>query len=96
MWISRSRLLNSQIVIILLNFNLNNRIIAIFVSWGDMKSTEFHRLVRANGWEIIRHAGSHIVYKKGLMTYPVPYHGSKELGTGLEKKMRKEMKLENI
>lgn len=58
-----------------------------------MKTTEFHKLVRANGWEVLRQAGSHIIYKKGSQTYPVPYHGSKELGTGLEKKMRKEMGL---
>ena len=57
----------------------------MFVSWGDMKSTEFHRLVRANGWEVIRQTGSHIVYRKGSVTYPVPYHGSKEPCAGLEK-----------
>lgn len=59
----------------------------------NMKTTEFHKLVRANGWEVLRQTGSHIIYKKGSKTYPVPYHGAKELGTGLEKKMRKEMGL---
>ena len=58
-----------------------------------MKTTEFHKLVRANGWEVLRQTGSHIIYKKGSKTYPVPYHGAKKLGTGLEKKMRKEMGL---
>ena len=33
--------------------------------------------------------------QKGSVIYPVPYHGAKELGTGLEKKMRKEMGLKN-
>ncbi len=60
-----------------------------------MKTTEFHRLIRANGWKELRQTGSHIIYRKGSIVYPVPYHGSKELGTGLEKKLKKEMKLEN-
>ncbi|MBQ6709110.1 MAG: type II toxin-antitoxin system HicA family toxin [Bacteroidales bacterium] len=58
-----------------------------------MKTTEFHKLVRTNGWRIVRQTGSHIIYGKGSMIYPVPYHGAKELGAGLEKKMRKEMGL---
>ena len=58
-----------------------------------MKSSEFHKLVKANGWELIRSTGSHYIYNKGDTVYPVPWHGSKEIGTGLEKKMRKEMGL---
>ena len=60
-----------------------------------MKTTEFHRLVRENGWTILRQTGSHVIYKKGSVIYPVPYHVAKEIGTGLEKKMRKEMGLKN-
>ena len=37
--------------------------------------------------------GSHVIYKKDGRTYPVPYHRGKELGKGLEKKIRKEMGL---
>ena len=58
-----------------------------------MKSDEFHKIVRANGWTAIRQTGSHIIYKKGLRIYPVPYHRGKEIGTGLEKKMIKDMRL---
>lgn len=58
-----------------------------------MKSSEFHKLVKANGWVKIRSEGSHYIYKKGTRTYPVPYHGAKEMGTGLEKKIRREMGL---
>ncbi|MBQ3979070.1 MAG: type II toxin-antitoxin system HicA family toxin [Bacteroidales bacterium] len=36
---------------------------------------------------------SHIIYKKGKRTYPVPYHKGKEVGKGLEAKMKKDMKL---
>ena len=46
--------------------------------------TEFHKLVRENGWTVLRQTGSHVIYKKGSVIYPVPYHGAKELGTGLE------------
>mgnify|MGYP002516956554 FL=1 len=60
-----------------------------------MKTTEFHKLVRENGWTVLRQTGSHVIYKKGSVIYPVPYHGAKELGTGLEMKMRKEMGLKN-
>ncbi|MEO9217372.1 MAG: type II toxin-antitoxin system HicA family toxin [Bacteroidia bacterium] len=56
-----------------------------------MKSTEFHRLVKKNGWIFIKAEGSHYIYGKNGKTYPVPFHGAKELGKGLEKKMRKEM-----
>lgn len=59
-----------------------------------MKSDELHRLVRANGWVKLRQQGtSHIIYKKGSITYPVPYHGAKEVGKKLENKIRKDMGL---
>jgi predicted RNA binding protein YcfA (HicA-like mRNA interferase family) len=58
-----------------------------------MKTDEFHRVVRANGWSVVRQTGSHIIYRKGNMTYPVPYHKGKEIGTGLERKMRRDMGL---
>ncbi|MEO8712969.1 MAG: type II toxin-antitoxin system HicA family toxin [Parafilimonas sp.] len=56
-----------------------------------MKSSEFHRLVKKNGWRFIKAEGSHYIYEKDGQTYPVPFHGAKELGKGLENKMRKEM-----
>ena len=58
-----------------------------------MKYDEFHRLVKVNGWRILRQSGIHIIYVKDGKVYPVPYHGGKELGRGLEKKMKKEMDL---
>jgi predicted RNA binding protein YcfA (HicA-like mRNA interferase family) len=58
-----------------------------------MKCEQFHELVRDNGWTKIRQSGSHVIYKKGQRTYPVPYHQGKEFGRGLEKKIRKEMEL---
>lgn len=58
-----------------------------------MKYDEFHRLIRLKGWEPIRQSGSHVIYRKGTKTYPVPYHQGKELGKGLERKIIKEMQL---
>lgn len=58
-----------------------------------MKSEEFHRRVRRNGWVVKRTTGSHIIYEKNGRTYPVPFHGSKEMALGLVKKIIKEMGL---
>lgn len=58
-----------------------------------MKSDEFHRLIRDNGWIKIRQNGSHVIYKKGNRTYPVPYHQGKEIGKGLVGKIKIEMGL---
>lgn len=58
-----------------------------------MKSSEFHKLVRRNGWVFIKAEGSHYLYTKNGRVYPVPFHGAKELGKGLERKMKKEMLL---
>lgn len=58
-----------------------------------MKSSELHRLILRNRWKHIRTAGSHYIYEKGGKTYPVPYHGAKEIGKGIENKIKKEMDL---
>jgi mRNA interferase HicA len=58
-----------------------------------MKSKELHRLIRRNGWIHIRTSGSHLIYEKDKKRYPVPYHGAKEIGNGLLKKIIKEMNL---
>jgi mRNA interferase HicA len=58
-----------------------------------MKSSELHRKVKRNGWIHIRTEGSHYIYEKDGRAYPVPYHGAKEIGKGLEKKITKEMGL---
>ena len=58
-----------------------------------MKYDEIHRLINMNGWKVIRQSGSHVIYRKGSKTYPVPYHQGKELGKGLERIIKKEMQL---
>jgi len=59
-----------------------------------MKSSELHRKIRRNGWTFLRAEGtSHYIYEKDGKTYPVPFHGAKEVGKGLERKITKEMGL---
>ncbi|MNE55728.1 YcfA-like protein [compost metagenome] len=58
-----------------------------------MKSSELHRLIQRNGWICIRCVGSHYIYQKDGQSFPVPFHGSKEVGRGLEAKIKKEMRL---
>lgn len=58
-----------------------------------MKSHELHRKVRRSGWKFIKAEGSHYIYTKNGVKYPVPYHGAKEMGKGLVAKIIKEMGL---
>ncbi len=60
----------------------------------DMKSSELQKLIISNGWRIVRQTGSHVIYEKNGIRYPVPFHGSKEVGRGIEKKIKREMGLE--
>lgn len=56
-----------------------------------MKSSELHRKIRKSGWRHIRTTGSHYIYEKDDVTYPVAYHGAKEVGKGMERKVKKMM-----
>lgn len=58
-----------------------------------MKSTELHRLIKRSGWKHLKSEGSHYIYEKDGMKYPVPYHGAKEVGWGLLKRIIKTMNL---
>jgi mRNA interferase HicA len=52
-----------------------------------MKYSAFHRFIRrsSSGWQFVGATGSHYIYEKDGRRYPVPYHGSKEIGEGLRK-----------
>ena len=54
-----------------------------------MKYDEFHDLVRANGWVKLRQSGS----QRSTGKEQDPVHTGKELGKGLESKIRKDMGL---
>lgn len=58
-----------------------------------MKYNEFHRLIKRNGWLVVRQSGSHVVYEKDGKRYPVPNHGSKEFPEPLRLKIVREMGL---
>lgn len=59
-----------------------------------MKSNEFIREIKKKGWLFDRQGkGSHEIYIKNGKQVSVPNHGAKELGKGLEMKLRKEMGL---
>ena len=59
-----------------------------------MKSNEFLREIKRKGWILVRQGkGSHEIYEKDGVQVSVPNHGSKEMGKGIENKLRKEMKL---
>ncbi|MCL2649494.1 MAG: type II toxin-antitoxin system HicA family toxin [Candidatus Azobacteroides sp.] len=58
-----------------------------------MKSSELNKLILKNGWRHLRQSGSHIIYEKEGIVYTATFHGSKEVGKGLEMKIKKEMGL---
>ncbi len=58
-----------------------------------MKYNEFIRLIKKNGWVVIRQTGSHKIFSKDGRNYPVPDHGGKEIGKGLVLKIKKDMGL---
>jgi conserved domain protein len=58
-----------------------------------MKSSELHRLIQKNGWRKLRQVGSHVYYEKDGRKVSVPFHGSKEMGTGIANRFIREMGL---
>jgi predicted RNA binding protein YcfA (HicA-like mRNA interferase family) len=58
-----------------------------------MKSSELNRLILQNGWKFVSQKGSHIKFEKDGKIYVATFHGSKEIGKGLEMKIKKEMEL---
>jgi mRNA interferase HicA len=57
-----------------------------------VKSSELLRVLKRDGWFVIRQSGSHMILqhpvKKGQIV--CPSHGSQEIGKGLEKKIKKD------
>ena len=58
-----------------------------------MKSSELVRMYERAGWIQIRQSGSHKIFKNPVTgeIVPVPFHSSKEIGTGLAKKLLKKL-----
>lgn len=53
-----------------------------------MKDKDLLKLMRENGWEVVRIQGSHHVIKKGDQIEVIPVHG-KDVPTGLLNKILK-------
>ena len=54
----------------------------------NLKSSELHRRFTKASWKFDHAEGSHYFYvKDGVMSEPIPYHGSKEMGIGLANKL---------
>ncbi|MFN4892920.1 MAG: type II toxin-antitoxin system HicA family toxin [Bacteroidota bacterium] len=57
-----------------------------------MKCSELIRLLKRDGWYVVRQSGSHLIMvhpiKRGKLV--CPNHGAQEMGKGLEKKIRKD------
>jgi len=60
-----------------------------------MKSGELVRLLKRDGWVVIRQSGSHLIMRHPVKAGQIvcPAHGSHEVGKGLEKKIRKDADL---
>ena len=59
-----------------------------------MKCNEFIREIKKKDWTFLRQGkGSHEIYEKDGKSISILNHGSREIPTGLEKNLRKEMRL---
>jgi predicted RNA binding protein YcfA (HicA-like mRNA interferase family) len=53
---------------------------------------EMLRRFLANGREVLRQNGSHVVLGKGSLRETIPVHGNQDLKKGLERKLLKRLK----
>ncbi|MDR3137820.1 MAG: type II toxin-antitoxin system HicA family toxin [Tannerellaceae bacterium] len=58
-----------------------------------MKYTEFHRIIRRNGWRFLHARGSHYHYEKDGRVEVAPFHGADEMREALRKTLVKRMGL---
>jgi predicted RNA binding protein YcfA (HicA-like mRNA interferase family) len=57
-----------------------------------MKYSEFHRKIVKAGWQFHHAEGSHYFYTKdGVISQPIPFHGSKEMFEPIRRRIAKEM-----
>jgi len=57
-----------------------------------LKLSELMRLLKKDGWFVLRQNGSHVImgHAKKKKQIVCPYHGSHEIGKGLERKIKKD------
>ena len=56
------------------------------------KQRDIIKYLEKNGYEY-KNTGRHANYTNGVNTIPIPIHGSKDLGYGLQRKIQKEVKI---
>jgi len=58
-----------------------------YITFGWLKYSELLRLLKQDGWFVVRQTGSHHIMihetKSGILS--IPFHGAKEIGKGLLK-----------
>ncbi len=59
----------------------------------SLSGKELVKLYEKNGWKLDRVKGSHFIMKskKTCETIPIPVHGNKSIGKGLEKSLLKKL-----
>lgn len=55
-----------------------------------MNGKQVIKILKDNGWTIVRIRGSHHMMSNGIKSCPVPVHAGKDLGIGLIKKIEKQ------
>jgi predicted RNA binding protein YcfA (HicA-like mRNA interferase family) len=57
-----------------------------------MKSSELVRLLKQDGWYVVRQSGSHMILRHTIKRGQIvcPSHSSQEVGKGLEQKIKKD------
>lgn len=62
-----------------------------------MKSSEALRRIKQAGWFVVSQRGSHmkLAHDRFKHTIVFPYHGSKEIAKGLQRKLFKEARIDD-
>jgi predicted RNA binding protein YcfA (HicA-like mRNA interferase family) len=61
-----------------------------------LSGKEMLKLLKRQGWVLHRISGSHHIMKKGNKMVPIPVHGNKSLGKGIELKILKQAGLKKL
>ena len=52
-----------------------------------LSGKELVKMLKKDGWDMVRIKGSHHIMKKGNKTISIPVHGNQSLKNGIEKKL---------
>ncbi len=57
---------------------------------GNRRARDLIKKLEKKGFEIVGQRGSHIKMRMGVIAVIIPYHGGKDLGLGLIRKIEKQ------